>query len=113
MTSLLSRYIGFTKQLSESSKFTIRFLYSLTANDNRTVTCKNLQYISRCCGIRSGLTKTEVKKSNIYCLAPEEDKWRISLAKEVSAARENFDSYTVEGFTSEELDGILRYVCTT
>ena len=54
-----------------------------------------------------------MKKSNIYCLAPEEDKWRISLAKEVSAARENFDSYTVEGFTSEELDGILRYVCTT
>ena len=100
-------------RLYKHAQLTIRFLYRLASEDNRTVTCQNLTFISKRCGKENQPTKTEVKKLNRYCVAPEEDKWRISLAKEVSAARENIHAYTVEGFTSEELDGILRYVCTT
>ena len=42
---------------------------------------------------------------------PEEELWRIAAAKEVSLIKSNH--LYVEGFANDELEEILRFICTS
>ena len=46
-----------------------------------------------------------------YHTIPENEEWRVSLVKEIIEVKEN--EYEVPGFTNEELEEIINFVCTS
>ena len=46
-----------------------------------------------------------------YHSIPENEEWRVNLVKEMIEVKEN--EYEVPGFTNEELEEIIDFVCTS
>ena len=44
-----------------------------------------------------------------YAPIPEEEEWRVGLVKEITDVK--FGRMSVEGFSTEELNDLLRFVC--
>ena len=104
---LASRYIGFFKSLCTSPKYNMRVLARLLGTDMRTVMGRTIQKISTECSL-SSLTPALVKKNMKYFQIPCDEEWRIDPLTELLS-----DSLEVPGFSSEELEEIKAFLCTS
>ena len=59
--------------------------------------------------LKSNIDKTCSKIS--FAELPEEENWKIDAVKELSKIKSNH--LTVDGFTIEEVDDILQFICVT
>ena len=109
---LLSRYFGFYKELVKSPKFTVRYLARLNENDLRTVSGRTLHYLAESCGAENGtwdqISSGKVKRSVKY--ASDGQDWRSIMGIELLNAKQGM--YEVCGFSNEELEDLLKFVCT-
>ena len=112
---LASRLVTFHKSLLNSSKFEVRFLTRLVDHDQRTVLGRNLQRILEECDLKekdiSKLTCSLVKKKCRYHEIPAEESWRLDIVDELLSVR--MENLCIEGFKENELEEMLRLICTT
>ena len=80
--------------------------------DTNSITGSNIRHILR---LTSKSHWDQVKDCDVngieYCVISEENKWRVSFISELVDVKTN--DATVEGFTSEEIEEILDFVCTS
>ena len=115
-TMLLSRYVKFYHSLVNSPKFSVRFVSRLFENDRRTVLGRTISYLCRECGLNRSsdldkLTPGLVKQHVGFGLIPENGQWMASVASEFLHARDS--GYSLDGFSKDEIDEMLEYVCTS
>ena len=114
-TVLLSKFVGFHKALITSKKFPVCFLARLLENDLRSVHGKNLSEIARMCHMGHSpdiekLKPAMVKDKVRYRVIPDDETWRIDMCKELMNLRRN-DDIQVVGFTTDELEELLTFLC--
>ena len=80
--------------------------------DQRTVHGKTLAYLLDQCKLSTvnDLTPHIIKKTLKFESVPPELDWQVSLAKELLNTRRG--ELVIAGFTKEETDLMLNYVCT-
>ena len=105
-----SRLVSFHSSLISSNKFPVRFLARLKENDQRSVLGQNLAIIRKICGGKIP-SKNLVKRTMKYFPIPEEQKWRVSIIRELLDCREG--SRKVLNFTSTEIGDMLEFLCTS
>ena len=109
---LLRRYATFIAAIEASKKRSLKRLLKLSKTDARTTTGRNLRYLMIALG--KNLVET-IREEDIdtmeYHTIPEDETWRIDLLKEIIEVKEN--EYEVHGFTNEELEEIVNFVCTS
>ena len=110
-TMLCTRYVGFYRSLTRSSKLSVRFLARLFENDRRTVLGRTLYTLCRLSHIKSNdlLTSQIVKNKLKYSVIPESEVWRVDMMTELLQLRK--DSLSLSGFTPEEIKYLLDFVC--
>ena len=112
---LASRFFSFFKSLVNSPKFSVRFLARLAERDMRTVMGRTLAFLLDQCQVESGnlekLSPGLIKRSLKYACTPGDDLWRIQLALELKAIRDN--KTTLDGFSRDEVVEMLSYACMT
>jgi len=112
-TMLSSRFVSFHNSLIHSKKFPIRFLARLFQSDMRTVYGRNLYEVSRSCDVSSSIVSSKIVKSKMcFKIIPVEEEWRIPMGKELLDIRDSAD-INLPGFNADELDELLKFVCTT
>ena len=114
-TVIASRYVTFHKTLLASRKKPVRFLARLNEIDLRTVMGQTLFKLMSLIGIKSGdpsdLTANQVKKNLKYAELPVDEAWRVPLCQELIEFRTG--GVSLEGFTSDEVEDILRGACVS
>ena len=114
--ALLSRFLSFYKQLTSSSKFSVRYLARITGDDQSTVMGRTLHYIGEKCGIDRNeiltLSNRNIKDSIKYCELDDQQVWKVSICQELMSARYNNDSETIiPGFNQYEIQEMLNSIC--
>jgi len=108
-TMLCSRFVSFCESMCKSRKLSIRLLFDLCKNDQRTKLCKNLSNIANETYVdKLSLNKSLVKSNMIYA-NPAENAWRIPLLKDLLLIRSNPN--VLEGFNYDEIDVIIDDIC--
>ena len=101
------------EKLKCSNKPVLRQLFSVCKDDVRTITGANLRNIMLQCGENSVDCLNPASASSIqYHQITEEDMWRINLLTEVIPMRHQ-DIDIIVGWTNEELDSIISFVCSS
>ena len=110
---LCSRYVSFHKSLLTCDKFPVRFLASLHQNDQRTVFGRTLRQIGNMCGLppQHFPSKILVKRKMKYFGVPNSETWRPSLLRDLLGARQ--DRSALPGFSSAEIEEMIKFVCTS
>ena len=106
-TKLTNRFLKFYKSLFYSSKSVIRNLRLCQESDCRSNFGRNIK------GICQYNETTDIFKCKTdlikYKLIPENEKWRVSVLKELVNARTDFLSLT--GFSNKDIEDMICYVC--
>ena len=109
MVMLLNRYVKFVEILISSPKYAIRVLASTCIADLRTVMGRTVRTFTNQCRCHvSALSSSVVKKKVRYFPLPIEEDWRLPILMGVID-----NNIKIPGFTSEELDDIKNYICTS
>ena len=109
---LIKRFISFLQQIKKSRKMTPKLLLNAIMNDTRSITGSNVKRILV-------LTKkskveditTEDIENIVYEKISDENLWRIDLIKEITDVK--FGQLTVDGFSQEECEEILKFACVS
>ena len=109
---LIDRFLGFLQQNEKSQKHIQKQLLSFIKHDVRSTTGSNLINILMLTDKHNieDVTKDDLQKLE-YAPIDENDKWKVNIIKEITDIK--FNKLIVEDFTTEELDDILEYVCTS
>ena len=109
---IIKYFLNFINSIRNSAKHVLRQLLSLSKDDVRTTTGQNLRNILLLTnkqhvddlrpGIGDGIE---------YHQIGEEDVWRINMVKEITDLK-NGILENPEGWSSDELELILHWVCT-
>ena len=99
-SAIQRRFISFTQKLSNSSKVAVKEMYNKLGKDCRTTTGANHRRIMLECGSGPG----------VFEPIPENQEWRFNLIKELIAMRDG--CLTTNGWTHQEIDETLTYLCT-
>ena len=107
-----SRFVKFHDNNQKCNKSLIRSLSTLNKDDLNTVYGKNLYKIAQSCNttienLSPQLVKTDMK----YFELPENESWRLPLIFDLLEARRNLTEIT--GFNVQEVEDLLKHVCTT
>ena len=109
---LASRYSGFVSSMLTSPKYHVRVLARLCVTDHRTVMGRSLSQISRETGLArwepSQLSPAFVKKKMKYSDVPTHEHWRTGFLSELLS-----DNLEIPGFTDDELEEMVSYLCTS
>ena len=107
-----SMHVDFYRSLISSSKVSVRFLARLIENDRRTVLGRSLYTLCRISNVQTNdfLTPQTVKNMVKYFEIPDSEEWRIDMMTELLQLRR--DSLTIPGFSQEEIQCLLDFVCT-
>ena len=110
-TILIRRFLSFLHQLQNCPKQIVGNLLNLIKYDVNSTTGANLKQISILCGINTN--DLNISDANLieYFPISDDEKWRIGILRDIIDARKS--NSTIEGFTFEELDLIVDYVCTS
>ena len=115
-TLVAARYSTFYRSLVESTKFPVRFLASLQADDLRSVLGRNVASIATICDLtrtdKSRISASLVKRKMVYRKVEEENSWKVTLAAELLDMCSE-DAPYVQGFSNVEIREMLDYLCTT
>ena len=111
-TTLIRKFLKFILSIRNSTKPVLRQLYSITKSDVRTTTGSNLRNILMLTNLKSvddllPETVHEIRYKEIK----KEDMWRIPIIMEAMDIKSG-DINPPDGWTTEEIDEILEYVCT-
>ena len=108
-TILSSRSVSFCESMCKSPKLSIRLLFDLCKNYQRTKFCKNLSNVpNETYVIRLSLNECLVKSNMIY-MNPAENAWRIPLLKDLLLIRSNQN--ILDGFNYDEISAIIDDIC--
>ena len=109
---LIDRFLGFLQQIEKSRKHIPKQLLSFIKHDVRSTTGSNLRNILMLTDKHNieDVTKDDLQKLE-YAPIDENDKWKVNIIKEITDIK--FNKLIVEDFTTEELDDILEYLCTS
>ena len=104
--SICNRFLKFVSNIADGGKKVLRCVLDTVKNDVRPVTGKNLRYMKM-------RTKNFNEKEldvydEPYKLIPNEEIWRVAMAKEIIGARCGDISIDI---SKEELDDIADFVC--
>ena len=114
-TMIASRFKTFHQSLINSRKLPVRFLARLNERDNRTVLGRTLSRLLQMCDLEdedfSKLNSNLIKKKLCYKEVPAEELWRVQLGEELLKVRHG--SKMLPGFTKEECEELLEYVCAS
>ena len=115
-TLISSRYATFYHSLINSKKKSVRFLARISASDQRTVMGRTLSSLLSTCKLKSEelpqLNAGLIKKNMVFSRIPSEDEWRIPLGQELLQLRDR-SNLDLPGFSLEEQEEILHYLCVT
>ena len=108
----MKRFLRFIQQIENSPKLLPNQLLRTIRNDCRSTTGSNLRNILL-------LTKkhdsTMLVPSDVleidYLPVPEEDKWKISLVKELIDVK--WGEASIGVFSTNEIDDMLDHICTS
>ena len=109
---IIKYFLNFINSIRNSAKHVLRQLLSLSKDDVRTTTGQNLRNIllltnkQHVDDLHPGLVD-----GIEYHKIGEEDVWRINMVKEITDLK-NGILETPEGWSSDELELILHWVCT-
>ena len=99
-----------SKKMAWAKKNCLKNVFLKIRYDTQSVTSNNLRKILLL------LDKDDIDeltphdaKNIVYAPLPSEDEWRIGFAKEITDIK--FGRMSLEGFSTEELNDLLRYVC--
>ena len=114
-TLVAARYCTFYKSLVECSKFSVRFLASLQAEDLRSVLGRNVNSLATICYVprndKKSLSAVLVKKRMIYRKIEDDKIWSVNLATELSDMC-NEEIPCFQDFSNDEVKEMLDYLCT-
>ena len=103
---LCSRFVSFCESMCKSRKLSIRLLFDLCKNDQRTKLCTNLSNIANETYVdKLSLNKSLVKSNMIYA----ENAWRIPLLKDLLLIRSNQN--VLDGCNYDEIAEIIDDKC--
>ena len=109
---LATRLVRFYRAQLDSPKFRVRFLVRLAENDMRTVLGRSLDSIAKECNHDvETLTPYLVKSKLRYAAVPIGQEWKLPLVTELYSLKCNEKS--LPGFTYDEIDAMLQYICIT
>ena len=97
------------ESMCKSRKLSIRLLFDLWKNEQRTKLCNNLSNIANETYVdKLSLNKSLVKSIMIFA-NPAENAWRIPLLKDLPLIRSNQN--VLEGFNYDEIAVIIDDIC--
>ena len=107
---LIKRFVSFMEKIDQSCKSSLKMLKQEALKDVRSVTGTNFRGIMLLMG---DMNLKKVTPHNLetvqYRNIPEEDQWKINIAKELSDVMN--DDAEVEGFDWMELKDIIEDLC--
>ena len=111
-SALIQRSIGFMKRLASSRKSVLRHAFNRFSRDCRTTTGSNVRNILLETGSQlfDQLSMINIRKIRFHP-TPVEEQWRISVIRDLLDIRDGMDDDV--GWTKEEVDETLQYLCTT
>ena len=113
---LIRRFLKFVVAILEGEKSSCRLLLRTILGTTHSTTGNNIRKI----GLEAGLRlDTEDIKSKIeevcekisFAEMPEDQLWRVASVKELSLIKSK--NLQVEGFSSDEIDEMLQYICVS
>jgi hypothetical protein len=109
---LMRDYLGFIRRIRDSPKPVLRQLYRVASSDVRTVTGSNLRNILLLTDkMQVDDLEPSLVENIMYHKIEDKDMWRVGLVKELLDLKHG-EVLLPEGWSTEELDMILDYVCT-
>ena len=111
-TSLMQRFVGFTKKISSSRKNILRNAFNIFKSDCRCTTGYNLRTIMVECDMDTidDLSPNAIKRLKFQPV-PEGEQWRISVIRDLVEIREGFNSDI--GWSKEDLNFALELLTTS
>ena len=111
-TSLMQRFVGFTKKISSSRKNILRNAFNIFKSDCRCTTGYNLRTIMVECDMDTidDLSANAIKRLKFQPV-PEGEQWRISVIRDLVEIREGFNSDI--GWSKEDLNFALELLTTS
>jgi hypothetical protein len=116
---IIIRYVKFLQNIMKSSKLAVQFLLQQVKNDLSTLTGRNIRFILDKIGHDKDIFKVKtnwLKKDYKFCKIQENEKWRVSLAREIVNVKQRVlkidqdeDSFP----SDEQLQEILDHICTS
>ena len=109
---LIKRFLNFRKQVLNGPKNIVRNMFNLCQYNPNTITGSNLRKIMLLCKKPSvnQIESTDIDSLE-YNPIPENEKWRVSVVKDMIEARTNEDF--LPGFTQEEITDMLNFACSS
>ena len=109
---LIDRFVGFLQQIEKSQKHIPKQLLTFIKHDVKSTTGSNLRNILLLTNKHKieEITRDDIQKLE-YAPIDEKDKWKVGYIKEITDVK--FNKLRVENFSTEELDDILEYLCTS
>ena len=108
---LIKKYLRFVQNLKNSSKPVIKNMYELCKKDSRTITGSNLRNIL----LLTDLPTTDDLSPRVtieYNEIMDKDQWRVNILKEILDMK--FGGLdTPDGWSRDELDEIVHFVCVS
>ena len=109
---LTGRYIGFVDSLLRSKNTSLSMIFNSCRSNLSSKTGQNIGYLMAKYKVESlndlVRVKSSIKNSRVYTIIDEE-RWKISLMKEITLAKKGL--IDVE-FEDDNLEAILEYICT-
>ena len=108
---LLERFLSFLNQIANSKKLVPKHLLHFSKHDVRLTTSSNLRNLLLLTEKNSieELCKDDIRNLK-YNQIEKKDAWKVGFIHEITDLKLN--KLKVEGFSEEELEEILAYLCT-
>ena len=115
-SKLTIRYVKFLQSLKRSPKRCVQFLLEKVSRNVNTVTGRNMRYIldktENRCDVFS-LTQNIKKKSLKFFEILDEDKWRVSMLREITNIRQGVLTLNGENLSDDELEELFEFISLT
>ena len=107
---LLKRFISFLHQIANSNKILPKLLLNCIKSDTRSVTGSNIRRILLLTNKEKieNVTQYDIERIQYAEMA---DGWRVPLIQEITDVK--FGQLSIDGFSDEECQEILRFACTS
>ena len=110
---MYSRYPGFVKKLLNSTSHEVRFLVNISINDQRSVICRNIQFLNEVSKINVMIEpKWKLREAMPFQSKEEPEPWRMSLLTTFLSARIN-KTYSDLNLTYKQLNAMIDSLCSS
>ena len=109
--SIFKAFVSFVEKLQHSPKEVVRNVFQLIKEDCRSTTGSNIRNINLDCAVVQvhPFAKIDIEKKDFFP-APADSGWKVPLIRELINMRDG--DCNTSGWTKEEMDFALEYLCT-